>query len=545
MVFCRKNSFFRIISFFLILLTVFFVFPICITAKESKTEKIDIEAIINDIGAYVYSEVKNPTIASVGGEWAIIGLSRSDLNIPAEYFETYYSVVEKYIKENSGILHKRKYTEYSRVILALTAIGKNPEDVGGYNLLEPLGDFEKTIWQGINGPIWALIAADCGMYEIPINKSAVTQATKEMYVNYILEKQNSDGGWSLSGDESDVDITGMALQALSKYQNRVDVKTAVEKALLCMSGKQNENGGFSSWETENTESSVQMIVALCELGISLDDSRFVKNDKTILDALLSFYSKGKGFSHEASENITNQMSTEQGLYALVALDRFINCKNSLYDMSDVNKRSDDASGDVCSDITKSKIIYNDKTFDDIQGNSKKKEIEALARRGIINGVSETAFSPGKTMTRAEFATIISGSLGLPQKNNNKFIDVSEKDWFFDSVNTASDYGIIKGVSETSFNPYETITMEEVCVMICRAAKLCGIDTETSEEDSKEVLSKFYSISDFSDWSVASFAFCVNNGIIHEDNYNLLPYATSSRDIVASMVYNLLSIANLL
>ena len=104
--------------------------------------------------AYMVSAVKAPEVGSIGGEWAIIGLARSGYSVPADYYDEYYTRVEKYVKNCSGVLHERKYTEYSRVILALTAIGRDPSKVAGYNLLTPLGDFEKTIWQGMNGPIW-------------------------------------------------------------------------------------------------------------------------------------------------------------------------------------------------------------------------------------------------------------------------------------------------------------------------------------------------------------------------------------------------------
>lgn len=275
----------------------------------------------------------NPQVGSIGGEWLVFGLARSGADIPDEYFENYYQTAEKYIKDCGGVLHEKKYTEYSRVILALTAIGKNPADVAGYNLLMPLGDYEKTIWQGINGSIWALIALDSGNYEIPKNTNANIQATREMYIKNILDNQNSDGGWSLSGEASDADVTAMALQALSKYQNDESVKAATEKALSLMSESQNENGGFSSWETENSESCAQMIVALCELGISLDDPRFIKNGNIILDNMLTYYEKGNGFKH-TKDGTANQMATEQCFYALVAIKRFNEGKNSLYSMSD-------------------------------------------------------------------------------------------------------------------------------------------------------------------------------------------------------------------
>ena len=92
--------------------------------------------------AYMVSAVKAPEVGSIGGEWAIIGLARSGYSVPADYYDEYYTRVEKYVKNCSGVLHERKYTEYSRVILALTAFGRDPSKVAGYNLLTPLGDFE-------------------------------------------------------------------------------------------------------------------------------------------------------------------------------------------------------------------------------------------------------------------------------------------------------------------------------------------------------------------------------------------------------------------
>jgi hypothetical protein len=80
----------------------------------------------------------------------------------------------------------------------LLAIGKNPSDVGGYNLLKPLGDYEAVIEQGINDPIFALLALDSGDYAMPVCKEAKTRASRDAYIVYILNQQHSDIGWSLS-----------------------------------------------------------------------------------------------------------------------------------------------------------------------------------------------------------------------------------------------------------------------------------------------------------------------------------------------------------
>ena len=288
---------------------------------------------VTQTGEFLHNSVAEPIFGSVGGEWLILGLARSGLEISDEYFETYFQNLSVYTAQQGGVLHAKKYTEYSRVVLAVTAIGKDPLDVGGFNMLLPLADFEQTVFQGINGPIFALLALDSGNYEIPENTADSTQATRDMYVDYILNAQLPDGGWSLMGGEPEIDLTAMALQALAKYQDRKDVAEAIDKGLTILSERQNENGGYqySAAEQASCESVAQVIVALAELGISLDDSRFVKNGKTLLDGILQFRQADGGFSHLV-DGETDLLATEQAFYALVAAKRLADGESSLYRM---------------------------------------------------------------------------------------------------------------------------------------------------------------------------------------------------------------------
>ena len=307
-------------------------------ADEEQTapaeQQTEIQAdLLEETGKYLYNSVKEPGFGSVGGEWMILGLARSGLEIPEEYFETYFQNVSAYSAQQGGILHDRKYTEYSRVILAVTAVGEDPADVGGFNMLLPLADFEQTVFQGINGPIFALLALDSGNYEIPENAADSTQATRDMYIDYIVNAQLPEGGWSLMGGDAEVDLTAMALQALAKYQDRKDVAEAVEKGIKVLSDRQNENGGYQFNENEqaSSESVSQVIVALAELGISLDDPGFVKNGKTLLDGLMQFRKEDGGFSHMIGGE-SDLLATEQVFYAMVAADRAAKGESSLYRM---------------------------------------------------------------------------------------------------------------------------------------------------------------------------------------------------------------------
>lgn len=233
-------------------------------------------------------------------------------------------------------MHSRKYTENSRLIIALSAIGKDAHSVGDWDIIAPLEDFDATVWQGINGPVFALIALDTHNYK-------TTDTTiRQQYIDEILSKEIDGGGWSISGS-ADPDMTAMALQALAPYKNDQKVSAAVERGINKLSSMQKDNGGYASWGSVNSESTAQVIVACTALGIDPNaDPRFVKNEHSAVDALLEFYDKDSTdltFRHIMS-GTGNAMATDQASYALVAYQRFIEGKNSLYDMTDVELDSD-------------------------------------------------------------------------------------------------------------------------------------------------------------------------------------------------------------
>ena len=519
---------------------------------ESSGESV--KAALTDTAEFLLKTVPKPQVSSTMGEWAVIGLARSGCSVPDDYFSDYYSVVEKAVTDTKGILHDRKYTENSRVVLALTAIGKNPAAVAGYNLLEPLADFEKTVWQGINGPIFALLALDAGNYEIPPNQSAKVQATREMYVDEILSRQLADGGFALTGDAADPDITGMALQALSKYQSRTTVKLATEAALTCLSKIQDTNGGFTSdIGGKSLESTAQVVVALCELGLDVQDPRFVKNGKTVADDLLSFYTPGKGFRHIEGGGGMSGMSTEQGLYALVSLHRRAEGSAGLYRMTDADPFRQPNSNQNTSaglpgknkDVAAMPVKQAGRTFADIAGHEFRHEIEALASREIINGMTDTTFEPGRTMTRAQFATIVTKGLGLAPKANGKFTDVPPSEWYAAYVGTANSYGIVNGISSSAFDPERTITRQEAAVMIANAAKLCGLDTQMGEVETRNMLAQFVDYTQTADWARPAMAFCYKAGILDQSELNVEPLREVSRGEIAKMVCEMLNAAKLM
>ena len=254
----------------------------------------------------------------------------------------------KVLKENSGVLSKKKYTEYSRVIVAVKAIGRNPKNTGGFDMTEKLLEKEKVTRQGLNGPVWALIALNTGGYA---DSSAEFKKITKEYITYILDAEKDSGGWSLNSSETnaDADITAMALTALAPYYKEDSrVKEAADRALAWLSEVQKDDGAYASWGTVNSESCAQVTVALTSLGIDPNkDERFIKNGKSVIDGLLGFYTDG-GFKHVSTGKL-NAMATEQGYYALTAYFRFTGGKTSLYDMSDTGDATPVA-------LTKAKLV---------------------------------------------------------------------------------------------------------------------------------------------------------------------------------------------
>ncbi len=308
----------------------------------------DHRAIFEASGKYL-SALGTPGVGSAGGEWMVLGLVRAGYEISSGYYKN----AVDYVKENINgkeQLHRSKSTENSRMIIALSAAGYDVTNVGGHNLLYGITDMDYVKKQGINGPIWALIALDCRSYEIPQNDDAEDMVTREKLVAYILEKQLAEGGWALSGENADPDMTAMAIQALSPYYNSDErVNSAVNSALLRLSEMQGDNGLFVSIDGESMDSCAAIVIALASLGINPEtDERFIKNGISVLDAMCVFALDDGSFAHIEGGK-SDGASTENGLCALAAYYRFLDERAPLYDMSDVENATPDA-GDMSNNL---------------------------------------------------------------------------------------------------------------------------------------------------------------------------------------------------
>ena len=313
---------------------------------SGETAVITAESRYKATGEYIQS-LGTPSVGPIGGEWGVLGLARSGLTVPGleDYCQKALEFIRQSIDPATMRLHSAKSTDNSRMILALTAIGKDAADMDGYNLVAGLSDLDYVTYQGNNGPIWALIALDSGNYP------ASGTATRQALVEELLRVQTSDGGWAVTGSKADTDMTGMALQALAPYYDTDEnVRAAVDRAIDKLSQMQQADGSFCADYGDGnpvatSESIAQVITGLTALGIDpATDPRFVKSGGSALDALLRYYVDGGGFRH-LPEGERDGMATEQGYYALTAYFRFRNGQTALYDMTDVLDKGGD-----CTDI---------------------------------------------------------------------------------------------------------------------------------------------------------------------------------------------------
>lgn len=316
------------------------------TEAEAEVLSPDIDTVLSKVRSYILSKDTKPDYSSI---WNVIGLKRSGLYVPESYINLFYSNVIAYCESKDWKITRAKYSDYSKLILALTAIGVDARDVMGHNLLAYLSDYENVSRQGNNGTIWALIALKSNpAYEIPEDPSAVQQNSEELLVKKVVGMQCQDGGWTMMGTTGDSDMTGMAMQALASYYNKdgyEDVTAAIDKGLAWIEKNQLSSGGFGTMNTETSESVAQIITALCGVGIDCgEDARFIKNGKWPMTGLFQYYMPEGGFMHVAADagnngggagGIIDGMATEQGLYATVAYRRFLDGETFLYDMSDV------------------------------------------------------------------------------------------------------------------------------------------------------------------------------------------------------------------
>ena len=610
-----------------LMLMLVLVVPVNVSAAPRIASIEEVETAMRRGLDWLVSEIARPQFGSVGGEWTVLSLARGHHTVPVGYFERYIVHIGDHLdaltetnNPHSTAMHfdnvptgnwiynpatgrrevrmgnQVQSTENVRLAITLTSLGLDasafvsPRSGYTYDLIARLGNRHNATsdlmlgeLQGLNGPIWSLIALNSRGWDSPYVPSdrtwtggttASNPITIDERVNWILNTQLPNGGWNLFHHNpnaepdpnvaADPDMTANAIQVLTPYRDRPEVVAAVERGFAELSRMQLDNGGWDAWGADNVQSSAWVLVALTDWGIDPQrDPRFVKPGGNPVTAVLRFQTPATGgFTHPHADagGSDNHMATDQATYSLVSYWRFRNDMNQLYNMSDALEQFDwsgtdwDAFTETLEfglpgkhpNIGYVPVTTPDISFADTQNHRSRLAIEALASRGIISGRSATEFAPNATMTRAEFSAIIMRALGLPVRVPVEILDdISPVAWYANAVRTVFYFDIVRGITPTTFNPNGTITRQEAAVMISRAARLAGMETTLADVEVMNIMSMFGDYRTAANWAWEALAFGFQEGILDDYEFYMTPLAQVTRGEIAGMLYQLLARSNLL
>ena len=287
------------------------VFATSAGAKE--TADSIIEFSLHQSGAGSLQEWVDTVLTDGAGttsEWYIVGLLQYNKNID---FSGYADALEEYLEKNeiSSASSRMKYA------LVLYGCGRGESDFVRNAIDDSVGK------QGIMSYVYGLHLFSNGLRAESITSDEVIQK--------IISLQLEDGGWAVSGNKSDADVTAMTLQALAPYYNDMtDVRHAADNALRLLSELQLETGCYSSYGVQNPESAAQVVTALSALGIDpFFDARFIKGNNTLFDAIMAYQLEDGSFEHTLGGGY-NQNATVQVFYSMISAYRQENGLGSLY-----------------------------------------------------------------------------------------------------------------------------------------------------------------------------------------------------------------------
>ena len=304
-----------------------------VVTKDGEVPQGDALVMAKEDIAHGVQYLQGKSLEKYKDEWNIFSILRSGATIEQGKLDKYYESVVKQLNKSGK---KMRVTDLARVALTLEAMGKNPTDVGGFNVLEAIYNHEKMMTDSSNCPIFGLIALDGRNYEIPED----AKWSRKDLVAQILKFQKASGGFGLDieGDTTSIDMTGMALQALAPYYNDSaypEVKPAVDKALKHFKDSITTNAGFLDFGSENSCTTAQVLTAVSALNIdpTVKENGFVQNGNNMISNLHT-YKKDAGFAWQATMQ-GQEMATQQVTYALVAYQRMAEGQTRLYDFTDV------------------------------------------------------------------------------------------------------------------------------------------------------------------------------------------------------------------
>ncbi len=269
-------------------------------------------------------------------EWVVMDMAAYADYVDAASYVTSETAKQAYLNATITALQADSVsdTTYSKAILGLTSIGADAQ------LLYPVnGDDPIDAVAGLNSVTQSTSAWSAPYILAAYNQSDYegTESYETALVNALLAAQKDDGSWDEFGT---IDTTANAIAGLSFYADDPDVAAAIEKGVNYLASQMKDDGTFDGGYGSNANSCAMVIIGLCAAGVNPDtDTRFVKDDVSALDGLLSFAlsdNSGFGYMNNAAFNAN---ATEQGFRALIAAAQVI-ATGKAYNVYDFSHNAD-------------------------------------------------------------------------------------------------------------------------------------------------------------------------------------------------------------
>ncbi|WP_283653784.1 leucine-rich repeat protein [Paenibacillus sp. RC334] len=182
------------------------------------------------------------------------------------------------------------------------------------------------------------------------------------------------------------------------------------------------------------------------------------------------------------------------------------------------------------------VAYVEKSFQDLSQYAwAKKQIEVLSSKGVINGTTDTKFSPADKITRAEYLTLLVKTLGLTTSFDSNFADVKQGSYYYEAAGIAKKLGIAGGSGDNKFNPNAPISRQDMMVLTDKALQKANKLAITS---STAALESFSDRADIANYAAASLAALVQEGLITGSDGKIAPKAPTTRAEAAVFLYRI-------
>ncbi|MFA7462662.1 MAG: GLUG motif-containing protein, partial [Anaerovoracaceae bacterium] len=182
------------------------------------------------------------------------------------------------------------------------------------------------------------------------------------------------------------------------------------------------------------------------------------------------------------------------------------------------------------------VAYVHRTFEDLEAVLwGKKQIEVLASKGIVKGVSQTTFAPEAAITRADFLCLLVRTLGWEGEPEGSFSDVAEDAYYWRETGIAKELGIVSGIGNDRFDPDVAISRQDMMVMTERAL---GVLNGSAVEGAASDLDRFSDRAQIAGYAVNSIAALVKEGLIEGGNGEMNPRGEATRAETAVFLYRI-------